>query len=311
MSDYAQEQTHTLDEPPRRARSRYDRPRTYVSWFALGLGIALGIAGGLFYAWNIAPLEEFDTSPWQLSRNDKTHYVVAIMLNYAYDGDLPRAVNELIALELGRDPIQEVANIACDLASGGYVNNSSGLRAIRAMMRFYQAQGKSGCADALIPLDESEQPPLIEFTVATPTLMPPASKTPTPEGSPQATPTPPRVLPPTTSPTRDFVLLRVDTFCSTEISGVIEVRVLDSNGEGLPGQPVRVRWDGGDSLFFTGLKPERGPEYADFQMEEGIGYIVEMPGRSDPSPDSLAAVPCTTDTGQTAVRSYRVVFREN
>ncbi|MBZ0275650.1 MAG: hypothetical protein K8I60_05880, partial [Anaerolineae bacterium] len=96
--------------------------------------------------------------------------------------------------------------------------------------------------------------------------------------------------------------------CSTALSGLIEVFVQDFNGDGVPGIEVRVRWNDGEDRFFTGLKPERGPAYADFQMEADKGYTVELPGRSDPS-QQLIARPCTAENGQDAIILYRVVFR--
>jgi hypothetical protein len=293
-----------------RRRSRYTRPRRYFSWVGLILGLALGVSGGLFYTWNIDPVEEFDTAPWQLNERDRAHYIVAVMLNYEYDGNLARTVRQLVDLRLpGNDPIQHVAEVACDLARSGYVDSSSGLRAIRSMIRFYQGQGKSGCAEQLVPFDEQQAAPVVEVVLPTPTLVPPATKTPTPPGTapPSATPAGPFV--PTSTPARAFELLTTNTFCSVELSGLIEVRVVNFNGQGIPGQPVRVRWDGGSSTFFTGLKPERGPDYADFQMEAGRAYTIEMPGLSNPSANPLTAVECFTEGGQRTIRSYRVVFR--
>ncbi|PJF39960.1 MAG: hypothetical protein CUN54_07100 [Phototrophicales bacterium] len=289
--------------------SKYMRPRRYFSWPAVVIGLIMGLAGGLFYAWNVNPISEVDTAPWQLRQEDKNHYVVAIALSFAHDGDLNRVQERLLQLRLNTDPIQYVADVACDLASGGYVDSSSGLSAIRSMMVFYQLQGRSGCADTLIELD-TDEPETQVLVLPTPTLAPPASKTPTPIRNDRATATPSTlVIVPTSPPQRDFVLVSVNTFCDSELTGLIEAYVQDFNGDGIPGQPVRVRWDEGDDTFFTGLKPERGPAYADFEMEEGKGYTVEMPGLSDPTTQPLVAVPCTTDDGEQALTSYRVVFR--
>jgi hypothetical protein len=302
----------TLPEEPAFPRdSRYQRPRSYVSWWGIVIGLTIGIAGGLFYAWQVQPLKETDTVPRQLNVEAKRQYAVAIALNYGFDSDLGLAIQRLSALQPGSastDPIQALAEIACDLARSGYVDSSSGLRAVRGLKTFYQLQGRSGCADTLIP-DATIVP--LEITVlvptATPTLPPPPTKTPTPLA--QASPTESGVvLVPTTRPRRQYEGRIVGTFCDSEISGVIEVFVQDFGSEGVPGEPVRVRWDGGESNFVTGLKPERGDDYADFQMEAGKGYTVEMPGRSDPIATPLVANGCTTNEGDEAITSYRVVF---
>jgi hypothetical protein len=290
-------------------QSKYRRPRRPVSLLALFLGLIAGIAAGLVYAWVANPRVEFDTEPWQLNEQDRAQYIIAITLDYSYDGDLSRAVNRLIALKPKSDPIQEVADVACKLATTGYVDSSSGLRAIRSMMLFYQLQGRTGCADTLIPVSDSATS-VVNIDVPTPTVAPPASKTPTPESAARITPTPPRTVLPTTQPQTDFDPPVIRTYCDTVLSGLIEVFVQDFNGDGIPGQAVRVRWDGGESTFFTGLKPERGPSYADFQMEAGKGYTIDMPGRSDPSDQPLVADPCTTEAGKQSVTSYRVYFRQ-
>ncbi len=312
MSDYQQippPPSHLPETPEFPQKSRYRRPRSYISWIGLLLGIVLGIGGGLYYAWNLMPAEEFDTGPWQLSAEDKAQYAIAIMLRYSYNADLDLAVNDLLELQLGDDPIQEVANIACNLARTDYIDSNAGLNGVLALRNFYQLQGRSGCADNLIP--DAAVAPVITIVVptSTPTLVPPPTKTATPSDAMRSTPTPSVEIVPTTPPQRDFTLVNIETFCDVQLSGLIEVYVQEYNGDGVPGEAVRVRWSDGEDTFFTGLKSERGPAYADFQMEEETGYIIDMPGRSNPSSSQLVAVQCYTESGQESLRSYRVVFR--
>ncbi len=292
--------------------SRYRRPRRLFSPIGILLGLVLGISAGLFYTWNLAPVQEFDTEPWQLTAAAKDQYVVVIALNYAHDGDLGSAINRLAALQLPGDPIQAVADTACRLATTGFVNSSSGLHTIRAMMQLYQPQGRSGCADSLISPDEGDSSGVMTIDLPTPTatLTPPPSKTPTPAAS-FATSTPVLVIVPTTPPQNDFDLIGVRTLtCDVNQSGLIIVEVYQSDGStGMPGQEIRARWDTGESRFFTGLKPEKGAYYADFQMEQGKDYIIDMPGHADPLPQPLSASPCVTTDGARALISYRVVFR--
>ncbi|MCU0497290.1 MAG: hypothetical protein MUF87_08070 [Anaerolineae bacterium] len=290
-----------------RRSSRYERPRYPISFTALILGVVIGIAGGLFYAWNLAPTEEFNTEPWQLRADDQAHYVVAIMLNYAYDSDLALAVTRLAQLRPPVDPIQYVADVACDLARSGYVNDNSGLTAIRAMMRFYQGQGRTGCADQLIPAAEGPIATEALIIAATPTLPPPPTKTATPSGSPQLTPTTEIRAPSTPAPQSAFQSINPTTFCDPEFAGVIEIYVRDGRGQPVPGQPIRVVWADGESLFFTGLQPLRGLDYADFQMTPNTGYTVEMPGLSEPT-NQLIASTCVSADGTETITSYRVIF---
>jgi hypothetical protein len=201
-----------------------------------------------------------------------------------------------------------MAQVACRLAQSGYVNSSSGIEAVRAMKTLYQLQGRSGCADELV-LVAAQPTPVVNVVLPTPTPPAPPTKTPTVAPSPLPTATPLPVFVPTSEPVRQYALINVATFCDPQQSGVIEVFVQDFNGTGIPGQPVRVRWDEGEDVFYTGLKPERSPAYADFQMTDGVSYSVDMPERSEPSSRELVAAPCTTENGVRATTSYRVVFR--
>lgn len=286
---------------------KYQRSRRPFSLLGILLGLLLGVGGALTFAWVLSPVEVVDSEPWQLGADDKTQYMIAIALSYRYDGDLGTAINRLVGLRLPGDPIQAVADTACALATTGYANNTSGLNAVRALMRFYQLQGRTGCADQLIAAGE-DPGSVVNIDVPTPTLTlpPPPSKTPTPSAD-QPTPTPLFVAVPSSVPQNDFELVSVNTSCDT---GLIQVFVVELNGStGIPGMEIRARWDGGESRFFTGLKPERGAGYADFQMEAGIDYLIDMPGRSDPVSRPLSAIPCTMEGGARALTSYTVIFR--
>ena len=292
--------------------SRYQHPRRFFSIPGIVVGLILGIAAGLFFTWTLAPVQEFDTEPWQLKADAKDPYIVAIALNYGHDNDLAGAINRLVGLQLPGDPIQAVADAACRLATTGYVNSSGGLHAVRVMMKLYQPQGRAGCADTLITSDNGQPGSVVTIELPTPTLTPPPSKTPTPVAA-VATPTPMLVIVPSVPPQNDFDLISVTPLtCSTALSGVITVEVYDADATtGLPGKEIRARWDTGESRFFTGLMPDKSPAYADFQMEAGKDYIIDMPGHADPVPQPLSASPCATDTGERAIISYRVVFRSN
>lgn len=295
----------------RRMRSRYDRPRYSVSWIALILGLTTSCLGMIYLSRFLFPVST-ETAPWQLSADAKNAYVVAIVLDYTHDGDLANAVQRLVDLRLPvNDPIQAVADIACQLATSPYISTNSGVDAVRAMIQFYKLQNKSGCADDL-PLVANNQPMVVTLVLPTPTLPPPPTKTPEPNiNIPQDTPAPTRTpFVPPTAPPASFEVVVANTFCDTALSGIIEVRVIDQNGIELPAQPIRVRWDDGSNTFYTGLKPERGLGYADYQMEQGRAYTIEMPALSNPSTTPLTATPCFTDNNQPAVLSYRVVFRE-
>ncbi|MBN2470495.1 MAG: hypothetical protein JXN59_07215 [Anaerolineae bacterium] len=284
-----------------------------ISWIALLLGLGIGVALGLTYTWVINPVVEYDTQPPQLSPEARRDYLIAISMAYRADADLHRAVNRLVELRMPGDPFQALAEEACAMFQQG-VNTNATRNAIEAMIALYKPQGRSGCADTsdLFVVEQATATPFPTAIPVTPTLVPPATKTPS-----LSTPmlqTPPTLLPtrePTPVPqTGDYIIANIQTFCSIEQAGLIEVYV-QAPGEGdQPGVRVRVAWDSGEDFFFTGLKPERGAGYADFQMEANRNYTVELPQRSRRS-TSLVASQCTTESGERSTTSYRVVFRRN
>lgn len=297
--------------PPAQPSRRYTRRRRPFSLVGALLGLVIGLVGSFYYTQVISPVREERVEPSQLNAADRDDYRVALALAFSADGDLNAAMGRLLALGEQGDPIQAMADTACRLATSGYVSSSSGLNAVRALINFYQLQGRGGCADALIGsiVLQPTSDAAIELPTSTPTLPPPASKTPTPENAP-ATPTP-LVVVPTLVPQNGFELLGVTTFCDADLSALIQVFVYEINGStGVPGQEIRARWQNGESRFFTGLKREQGAGYADFAMREGDNYLVDMPGQTDPLSQALEAVPCTTENGERALISYRVVFRE-
>jgi len=57
--------------------SRHVRSGGGISWVALIIGVTLGIAAGLVYTWEIDPVVERNTAPWQLGNAAREDYVVA------------------------------------------------------------------------------------------------------------------------------------------------------------------------------------------------------------------------------------------
>lgn len=293
--------------------SRHLRPgRGGIAWLGLFIGIGLGVALGLFYTWEIDPVIERNTAPWQLSESAREDYVVAVALSYAQNRDLPLAFNRLRALRPDRNVWQLVADIACERVKTGKAVSNADIRVIRALEQLYRPQGASGCADGLYPTPAPVvfSTPIPTYTL-TPSLEPPPTKTPTPP----AFDTPEPVLLPTVPAETGgrYELARLRSFCDPALDGVIEVRVYDRLGKGIPGVPVTVTWGGAESdRFFTGLQPERGSEYADFKMTPGRTYTIVVPGLIG-TPPVVEAAPCQTVVDGKSVfatMSYWVNFQQ-
>ena len=290
--------------------SSSDKPApAYISNRGFAPGIILGMLLGLGCTWLLGPIRESNTEPYQLRAEDRYHYMAAIALEYMQRGDLGRAVSKLAELRSPLDPIQAMAAAACELGGGGYLESRGGAAALGAMAVFYQLQGRRGCADRLLPALEIADTKVIQATVPANVdmLAPPPSKTP-PLHIGLAAPTVGIV--PTRPARRSFAGRLVSAFCDPALPGIIEVSVVDFGGEGIPGERIRVSWGDEESIFVSGLKVERGDAYADFQMETGVGYRIEMPGASDLLDASLDAEPCLASGGYESLQSYRVVFRQ-
>lgn len=284
-------------------------PSPAISHRGFALGMILGLLLGLGCTWALGPLHEFNTEPYQLRPEARHHYMAAIALEFMQSSDLARAISRLTELRPRQDPIQAMALAACELGSSGYLETDSGIAAVRAMTAFYQLQGRSGCADRLLPALEADRIKATPVPRPANAARPPAvpSKTPVPIIRPAA----PLVGQVAARPGgRRFEGRLASVFCDPTRRGIIEVTVTDLLGEGLPGERIGVYWEGRESIFASGLKVERGDAYADFEMRADIDYTIAMPGASEPLAESLRAEPCLASGGYESLTSHRVVFRQ-
>lgn len=286
---------------------------TGISWLGLIFGVILGVGAGLFYTWNVDPVIEKNIRPWQLGTQAREQYVIAVALSYSYNHDLDLAFDRLMALRPTQNVWDMVAEVACERHRTVQIRRNSDVVAMRALEQLYRSQGANGCADGQYPT-----PAPVSFNTPTPTLtptatlLPPPTKTPTP---PIPTNTPIDLVEPTRipAPTGGYTLARLDAFCDAALDGVIEVRVFDVRGEGVPGIPIQVSWGGESDTFFTGLKPGREPGFADFKMTPGSSYTVTLLNQIS-TPRALEGVTCETtdESGNTVTThtSYWVNFQQ-
>ena len=237
--------------------------------------------------------------------------MIAIALEREHSEDTAAALDKLIALRPAQDPWTALAAAACELGSRGYLRSPSGIQALRSAVTLYRSQGRAGCAERLLPAAVTPTPDASE--AAQDQLGADARPTPLPTKRPLqhtivATPTRRPVQP--GAEERQFAVLSLRSFCDLARPAIIEARVVDYIGRGIPGQPIRVRWANQEDLFFSGLKTEHGDAYADFQMTPDIDYAIEMAGARDPTTSSLSTGDCYTDNRR-GLKSYRVTFVES
>jgi hypothetical protein len=107
-----------------------------------------------------------------------------------------------------------------------------------------------------------------------------------PEG-PAGTPTPGPAL--TGEAPETFEIVQSTAVCDPGTDGLLRVYVRDRAGQGIPGIQILVDWPGGEDRFFTGFRPEADPGYADFEMEPGEVYQVELADRQSETAQEVGA----------------------
>lgn len=254
-------------------------------WLVLVLGLVAGLAGGMYYAWNINPVEYLDTAPVSLRPDFKAAYLTLIASAYAANRDLARAEARL-ALFPDPNPAETLAALAQQLLASGVPSDEA-----RAL--------------ALLASDLAAGP-------ATPAMVTPESPAPTTSPFPTLTPTrtatPPPTRTPTVTPGAPFELSSQEQICDPLLATpLLQVAVRDAAGQPVPGIEAVVIWDAGQDHFFTGLKPELGLGYGDFAMTEGVAYTLQLAHSNEPI-TGLTAEDCVGSEGDLFLGSWRLTF---
>ncbi len=285
-------------------------------WVLLIVGLALGLAGGLIYTWQINPPDYYDTYPPLLHEFYREDWIRMTALAYSYNGNwsrvklrlthlseseirrvMERTLNEVV--EEGR-PIGVVRRLARMAAYYGVDNPT---------VRTY-AEGMDNTLFVTplpSPVAVSQQP-----------ATPPPSPTPTPLSFPTPTPT----LPPfDISPTPVLVPAPYQVMTETQIctenpfisvSVVISqtVRVRGRNRSELVGVPVQelwLLWDDGADRAVTGLRPAEGLGYADFAVAPDYAYKLYVGAAVGAPVALLSMAPCVTEEGEEGWASYDLI----
>lgn len=256
-------------------------PKRHNHWYLI-TGLLLGFGLGLLYAWQISPVRYVDTDPSALRADFKDQYRLTIASAYLATGDLERARARL-ALLGEENPIEVLTNQAQRwLAQGNSQGESRALLALATALRQGEvvaenaspstetAAGSSGTIASLTPT-----PPTVPALMTTQTLTPTLSSARTSTIPPSPTPLPTRTPTPTVGP--PFRLAEHKTICDPTLpEGLLQIEARDSQGNPLAGVEIVLTWQGGEEHFFTGLKPELGNGYADYQMTPGLLYTLQL-----------------------------------
>lgn len=251
-------------------------------WIFLILGFGIGLAGGLYYTWLLSPVEYVETAPDSLRSDFRGDYLGLIASAYASGGDLVRARTRL-ALFPDLQPATELAALAQQRLAAGLVDA--------------EANALSQLASALSRGPTLTPAPTTRGVSVSPTL----SKTPRPSPTRR----------PSATPGAAFLLAAREQLCDPLLSkSLIQVVVLDAAEGPVPGREVIVVWDTGQDHFFTGLKPELGLGYGDFEMTEDISYTLRLADSQQPV-TNLTVHECDGQDGELYPGSWLLRFEQS
>ncbi len=273
--------------------------------FALALGFGLGLT----YAWVLAPVRYVDADPRLLRDDFKDHFRAAIAAAYTSNADLERARARLELLG-DPNPSQALAAQAQRMLAAG--ESPEAIQQVALLASALQGQ---------VAVNPTETP--TQTKISNPPSQPASLETIAPgtpeatiESEPTSTPVPlltatPR---PTQTPTptlgAPYQLVGQDTVCDRELAeGLIQVIVTNASRRPIPGAEIIITWNNGEEHIFTGLKPELGYGYADFQMTPEVLYSVRMADGGTPATE-LSAPACTDTDGEPYTGGLRLTFQQ-
>jgi len=289
------------------------------------IGLVIGLALGLVYTWVIAPVELVNTRPALLRSDYRSDWVRLVALSYVADGDMERARARLDGLK-HEDVTSAIQALIEERAAAGRPANI--LRSLTTLAKTLNIHTPAMLVYLYTPTSSSpahtSTPP--PTPTATAGLRPtadgrsPRPHTPTPYvSSPLDTPTrkptrTPRPHTPTPVPLPPFQLAQKEQICKPGQTPHIEVVVRDEHGVGLAGMEVWLMWPGGADRAITGLKPQSGAGYADFDAERGapepINYTLGISELGMPLVTDLQIVPCPSQKGkEPLLGSWHIVLK--
>jgi hypothetical protein len=274
--------------------------KKYLEWLWLAVGLALGLALGVGYAWVIRPADFRGAQPSALQPVYRGEYILLIASAYQATGDLD-AARARLALFPELDPAVLSSLAQQVVAAGGSEDAARGLARLSvALLEQTPSLPVPTVTRFIAPTLRPTQTEIPALALTMPTL-PTAAVPKTPVASP--------------TPKPGFVLVTREQVCNAQIvQPLIQVTVRTAGGKGVAGVEIRIRWGGGESRFVTGMKPELGAGYADFEIEPGKAYQVAVgdgltvvSDLTAPSCPAATSVAGGTPTGP-FMGSWRLVF---
>jgi hypothetical protein len=253
--------------------------RGLVSAAALA-SLVLGVTLGLVITWVIWPIEFTNAEPADLRPALRDDYVRMISLAYEADGDVANARQRLAALQL-TNPAQTFNDL---------------------IEREIRSADDPATQDALIHLSQAFgfKPPYAAYR-------PP----PKPRGG---TPITIGVVATPVARVPSFTLIEhAQLTCVDEPeSAYLRFFVRDAAGKDLPNIAIEIRGKDMIETIYTGLKPERGIGYADYEAAPGTYAVTILNSQTETIANLVigeAPANCKADRGVTP-RGWKLVFQQ-
>lgn len=291
-------------------------------------GLALGLGLGLGIAWGLAPTQFTDTTPSSLRRDFKDEYRYMIASAYGATGNLARAQARLgtigdadQAKALGEqaqrmqanNSPRQVTQILADLSEALQVQAAASTSLPTSQTGLTNEPnsqtGETSATPAGGDISTATETPVAQVDVTA------TDSTPEPEDTATPIPSPIPTLAPLPRPTATvmagpaFELVQQASLCEPSQPGLLQIYLTDVKGKPAAGIELVITWFGGEEHFFSGLKPEINPGYADYALSDGVEYDLSFPV-SATRITGLTAPVCTDSSGKVYPGSIRLDFKQ-
>jgi hypothetical protein len=256
-------------------------------------GLIIGMLFGLIYSWVIDPVEFIDAAPSALSPEYKAEYRELIALSYAANKDIGRA-NARLALLNEEDQILLLGAQGQQLqADTAKIRQARAVLMLAEDLQEYILNGSTSFVvtdNTAVPeigsTDSSGEKQVVENPTAE------VAATPANEDNTSSN---------TSSEPKNEGIFQLDQqmeVCDPNLpQGLLQVVVVDSQDNPIPGVRGTVYWEEGNDYFYTGLYPDLGDGYGDYVMKDNIIYKLQI-GQGSTLIEKISSPICKAENGK-------------
>lgn len=264
-------------------------------------GVLVGLIFGLVFSLKIHPVQFVDASPDALNREAKNQYRIMIARAYMANGDLVRAKARLDLLG-DRDLFQTLSRQAqLMLAQDNQSDEARALGILAVELGKVGEATKNDFLNALLVTPASQNaanPPAISIALNTQAALPNSA---TPDTSIV-------LVTPTPVSAGLFVLQDLEKICEPRpAKPLFQIEALDKSNTPLPSVLIIISWKGGTERIYTGLYPDKGLGYAQFEPTPGVMYTLQLEENGIPIQD-LTIAECQSASGESYPGSWLFRF---